>query len=488
LAIDFPNSPTLNQDYTVGTTTWTYDGAKWVLKTYNSLHAVPVTAMMLWANTTYPTGWLLADGSAISRTTYADLFAAIGTTYGVGDGSTTFNLPSMPSAGTGSPNTIIKVTNSGALEPSAISHAANHTEGGSDVVTVTGNQISNYQSFRNLIINGGMSVAQRGTSTASITSGSYNTADRWYSAIVGLGTWTQSVENDAPTGSGFRKSLKMLCTTADASPSAADSCLIRQPLEGQDLQRIAKGTASANTLTLSFWVKANVTGTYIAAFYDNDNNRLCSKSYTVSVSGTWEKKSILFPADATGVFDNDNNGSLYVEFWLAGGSNFTSGTLQTTWASYVAANYAVGQTNLAAATSNYWQVTGVQLEAGSVATPFEFEPFETTLRKCQRYFQKSFAPETAPAQNISTNAPLYATSAAADGNYRTPVPFITEMRAIPTTITTYNGYAANSSWRIVGGGTNQAVTANADSSRTFHVYQNVTGNTLVGHWTASAEL
>ena len=144
MAIDFPNSPTLNQDYTVNTTTWTYDGAKWILKTYNSLHAVPVTAMMLWANTTYPTGWLLADGSAISRTTYADLFAAIGTTYGVGDGSSTFNIPSMPSAGSGSPNTIIKVTNSGALEPSAISHASNHAAGGSDVVSLKQSQINDF--------------------------------------------------------------------------------------------------------------------------------------------------------------------------------------------------------------------------------------------------------------------------------------------------------------------------------------------------------
>lgn len=145
MAIDFPNSPTTNQDYTVDTTTWTYDGAKWILKTYNSLHAVPITAMMLWANTTYPTGWLLADGSAISRVTYSDLFTAISTTYGVGDGSTTFNLPSMPSAGTGSPNTIIKVTNSGALEPSAISHASNHISGGSDVIV--GDSISSAGSY-----------------------------------------------------------------------------------------------------------------------------------------------------------------------------------------------------------------------------------------------------------------------------------------------------------------------------------------------------
>ena len=260
MAIDFPNSPTLNQDYTVNTTTWTYDGAKWVLKTYNSLHAVPVTAMMLWANTTYPTGWLLADGSAISRTTYSDLFTAIGTTYGVGDGSTTFNIPSLPSAGSGSPNTIIKVTNSGALEPSAISHAANHTEGGSDVVSVTLNQVPSYESYRNLIINGGMSVAQRGTSTASITSQGYYSADRWQFNVSSTGTWTMSTENDAPTGSGLRKSTKLLVTTSTGSPSF---CQFKQPIEGQNLQSIAKGTASAKQLTLSFWVKESTSaGSY----------------------------------------------------------------------------------------------------------------------------------------------------------------------------------------------------------------------------------
>ena len=386
--IDFPNSPTLNQDYTVGTTTWTYDGAKWILKTYNSLHAVPVTAMMLWANTTYPTGWLLADGSAISRTTYADLFAAIGTTYGVGDGSTTFNLPSMPSAGTGSPNTIIKVTNSGALEPSAISHASNHTEGGSDVVSVTLNQVPSYESFRNILDNGAMQISQRGTPTASITTAGIKTADRWNFNVSSLGTWTQSIENDAPTGSGLRKSLKMLCTTADASPAAADFAIIQQTLEGYNVQRIAKGTASAKTLTLSFWVKSNVTGTYNMYMQDLDNTRSFSTQYTVSVSGTWEKKTIIIPADATGVFDNDENGSANVSFVLGAGTNWTSGAVSASWRVLALANLAVGQTNLAAATSNYWQVTGVQLEVGSVATPFEFEPFETTLRKCQRYFTR----------------------------------------------------------------------------------------------------
>jgi microcystin-dependent protein len=427
LAIDFPNSPTTNQDYTVGTTTWTYDGAKWVLKTYNSLHAVPVTAMMLWANTTYPTGWLLADGSAISRVTYADLFAAIGTTYGVGDGSTTFNLPNMVSAGADSPNTIIKVTNSGALEPSAISHAANHTEGGSDVVTVTGNQIANYQTYRNIIINGGMSVAQRGTSTASITGISYYTADRWRSGMAALfGTWTQSVENDAPAGSGFSKSLKMLCTTANASLSAGSYNLVNQLVEGQNLQYLSKGTGSAKTLVLSFWVKSNVTGNYVFELYGTGSRQI-SKLYNIAASGVWEKKTITFAADttATGAFVNDNTAGLEVNFWLVAGSLFSSGTLNSSnWANNVNGDRAAGQTNLAAATSNYWQVTGVQLEAGSVATPFEFEPFETTLRKCQRYYQTIVEGSTNGAMGIGT----YYTAS----QIHTPIRFPVVMRAAPT--------------------------------------------------------
>jgi hypothetical protein len=120
---------------------------------------------------------------------------------------------------------------------------------------------------------------------------------------------------------------------------------------------------------------------------DNDNTRQVSKSYTVNTSGTWEYKTITIPADATGAFDNDNDASLYLQFWLGAGTTWTSGTLNSSsWASVTNANRAVGQTNLAAATSNYWQITGVQLEAGSVATPFEFEDIGTTLAKCQRYY------------------------------------------------------------------------------------------------------
>ena len=271
---------------------------------------------------------------------------------------------------------------------------------------------------RNVIINGAMQVHQRGTSTASITAGGYYTADRFAQTLSSLGTWTQTVENDAPTGSGFRKSLKVLCTAADASPAAGDISTITQIVEGQNLQQFAKGTASAKQFSVSFWVKSNVTGTYIVNLYDIDNTRSVSASYTISASATWEKKTITFPADTTGAFDNDSIGSLYCFFTLGAGSNFTSGTLNTTWTSATDANRMVGQTNLASAINNYWQITGLQLEAGAVATPFEFEDFGTTLAKCQRYFQV--------IQHISI-AHARTTTA-----LETSIMFPTTMRAAPT--------------------------------------------------------
>lgn len=281
---------------------------------------------------------------------------------------------------------------------------------------------------RNLLYNGAMQIAQRNTSVASISSGAtYHTVDRFQTAVNALGTWTQSVENDAPTGSGLRKSLKMLITTADASPAADDYVILMQNLEGQDVQRIFKGTSSAQQLTLSFWVKSNVTGTYIVSLFDTDNSRSIHKSYSVSSSATWEKKTIVFDADTVGMFDNDNSGSLSVRWWLGVGSNRNSGTLGTIWASTVDANSAVGQTNVAAATNNYWQITGVQLETGSTATPFEFEPYETTLRKCYRYYWK-LQYEGAPTRM------LYGHAASTTAWNSMPIYPPTPMRVTPVTI------------------------------------------------------
>ena len=250
--------------------------------------------------------------------------------------------------------------------------------------------------FRNIVINGDMAVAQRGTSTASITTENYYTVDRFNVFLTTLGTWTQSQATDVPTGSGFATSLKMDCTSADASPAAGDRMFIYQRFEGQNLQYLKKGTSSAVPLTLSFWVKSVLTGTYICELGDNDNSRKISKSYTISSASTWEKKTITFPADTTGTLDDDNANSLDVIWWLGAGTTYTSGSLNTSWNGSVAdANRAVGQVNLASSTSNNFWITGIQLEAGSVATDFEVISYDQNLERCYRYYEAIAENDTA---------------------------------------------------------------------------------------------
>ena len=256
--------------------------------------------------------------------------------------------------------------------------------------------------FRNILINGDMSLAQRATSTASITASGYYTIDRFKTNISSAGTWTQSQSTTVPSGQGFATSLKMDCTTADGSLGAADSLNIQQRIEGQNLQYLKKGTASAESVTLSFWVKSNKTGTYIVELYESDNTRSISKSYTIDSSDTWEQKEITFAGDTSGALNNDNARSLDVNFFLAAGSNFTSGTLATSWSSYTAANRAVGQVNLADSTSNEFFITGIQLEVGTTASDFEFLPYDVNLKRCQRYFQTLGFGNIAMAESGST--------------------------------------------------------------------------------------
>jgi hypothetical protein len=255
----------------------------------------------------------------------------------------------------------------------------------------TGTYVSlNTVGMKNIIINGDMSLAQRGTSEASITTSGYYTVDRFKFFNSSLGTFTMSQSTDVPTGQGFATSLKLDCTTADAAPAAADNLRIQQIFEGQNLQYLKKGTANALSTTLSFWVKSTKTGTFIAELYDLDNSRQISKSYTVDVTNTWEKKTITFEGDTTGALDNDNQDSLSLNLWLGAGTDYTSGTLSTTWTSVTTANRAVGQVNIADDTANDFYITGVQLEAGTTASDFEFLPVDVNLGRCRRYFQNYY--------------------------------------------------------------------------------------------------
>jgi hypothetical protein len=189
----------------------------------------------------------------------------------------------------------------------------------------------------------------------------------------------------------FSNSCNLICTTADSSLSAGDFLVFQQRFEGLNVQQIQKGTPAAESVTVSWYAKSSNTGTYICELFDDDNTRQCSKSWTINAANTWEKKSVTFPADTTGRLDNDNLLSFILNFWLAAGTTWTSGTLNTTWASTTSANRAVGQFNLAGNINNYMAITGVQMELGSVATPFERRPFGTELALCQRYFAKTAA-------------------------------------------------------------------------------------------------
>ena len=244
--------------------------------------------------------------------------------------------------------------------------------------------VPNQSAFKNIIINGDMSIAQRGTSQSSLSTG-FNTVDRFEVLKSADSAFTESQSTDVPTGQGFANSWKIECTTADASLNATDYLLWRQPIEAQNLQYLKFGTASAESITLSFWIKSSKTGTYIISLRNNDNSRLIAQSYTISSAKTWEKKILTFAGDTSSGFNNYNGEGLRVQFQLLAGSNYSSGTLQTTWATYAHTNSAVGQINFADSTSNNLYITGVQLEAGTSASDFEFLPFDVNLQRCQRY-------------------------------------------------------------------------------------------------------
>ena len=240
---------------------------------------------------------------------------------------------------------------------------------------------------KNLIINGAMQVAQRGTVTG-ITSSQYAGPDRFRFGLGSHGTFTVSQDSSAPTGSGLANSLKLDCTTADTSVAAGTAVYFQHKLEGRDCQRIKKGTSSAEQLAVQFHVKSNKTGTYAFQLSDNDNSRSFTTTYSISSADTWEKKTIIIPADTTGALGNDNNVSLTFNFWLVAGTDFTSGAASTTWYSHVNANAAKGHAvNIADSTSNEWYMTGFQVETGSVHTDFEHRSFQEEQQLCYRYFQ-----------------------------------------------------------------------------------------------------
>ena len=298
----------------------------------------------------------------------------------------------------------ILTTNTPLPEVSSVEFAGAGTSSGNITITAPDTDETNTLTFpettgtfatenslgmRNLIINGNMAIAQRATSITGITSAGYYTCDRWNMSNTTAGTWTQTQDTDVPTGQGFASSLKLDCTTADASLAAGDQLGLETRLEGLNCQQLEYGTATAKSTTLSFWVKSNKTGVYTFEYFQSDSSRSISQTYTISVADTWEKKTITIDGDTSGIINNDNGLGLLAKWWLAAGTSWSSGTLATSWATLSNPNrVSSSNVNLADSTSNYINVTGVQLEVGTTATPFENLQYGQQLALCQRYYER----------------------------------------------------------------------------------------------------
>jgi len=252
---------------------------------------------------------------------------------------------------------------------------------------------------RNIVINGAMQVAQRSTSTASLSSGNNFVLDRTRFQLTNGGTWTMSQSTTVPTGQGFSHSLKLDCTTADTSLGSTDYLLVQQLIEGQDVQQFAFGTSDAKSVTVSFWIRSNKTGTYtLEVQQQNSSNGFYqnAKTFTISSANTWEKKEITFVGNTSQNIINSNAVGFYVTIWLGTGTSRTSGTFTNgTWHNTTANRISSSNVNLADSTDNELYLTGLQMEVGEQATPFEHRSFGEELLLCQRYFQYHVSTSTA---------------------------------------------------------------------------------------------
>jgi hypothetical protein len=277
---------------------------------------------------------------------------------------------------------------------------------------------------KNLVINGACQVSQRATSTTGIGASSvFGSVDRFQvaSGTTGRVTMAQDGVTDL---AGFSKCIKLSCTTA-RTPSASELMFLRYAWEGHDLQRISKGTASAKATKISFYVKASGVFNMACELYDADNNRHISQLFATSTS--WNRIELDIPADTTGAYGDDNGAGLLMQLWLHGGTDRTSGTLPSAWATKSSnTNQAAGISNFLSSTSNEFYFTGLQYEVGDKVTDFEHENYGTTLAKCQRYYWQAVG-----------SGPHYYATQYSSGYRFVQVDFGQEMRATPTVTVSY---------------------------------------------------
>jgi hypothetical protein len=330
-------------------------------------------------------------------------------------------------------------------------------------------------SFKNRIINGDMRIDQRNAGAAVTASGSFP-VDRFVVTHSTDGAFSAQQDSSAPAG--FVNSVKITTTTADGTLAATQTLNYRQAIEGTNVSDLAWGTANAKTVTLSFWVRSSLTGTFGGSLRNSAVDRSYPFSYSISVADTWEYKSVTIAGDISGTWLTTNGVGVYITFGLGSGSD-RSGTAGA-WAG---ANYVqpTGSVSVIGTLNATWYITGVQLEVGSVATPFERRPYGTELMLCQRYFQVIGSPSSAGDLNAISFKGYNAT-----GEFDLfTLPFMTQMRTDPTT-------TKRGTWAVTNCG-QPGVTGQSQTSFSFQIQITSTGRYVAtsnnsGYFDFSAEL
>jgi hypothetical protein len=341
--------------------------------------------------------------------------------------------------------------------------------------------------FVNRIINGGMTIDQRNAGAAVTANGTYP-VDRF---LIGNGTdGAFSAQRDTVAPSGFINSLKVTTTTADATLTTTQGLLAAHYIEGLNVADLAWGTASAQPVTLSFWVRSSLTGTFGGSLQNSALDRSYPFTYTISSANTYEYKTITVPGDTSGTWLTTNGIGLRLWFGLGVGPD-RSGTAGAWSGSDLRS--VTGAVSVIGTLSATWFITGVQLEKGSVVTPFEFRSIGTELALCQRYYQKSYPQATVPGAVTLTDASVqFSFGTAGTGIIGTFVTFFVVMRAAPTVI--LFDLAGNSA-KVSALGTGAAATDNitpntfgATDARLIARIFNVSAAGMAFMYTVSAEL
>ena len=314
------------------------------------------------------------------------------------------------------------------------------------------------QGSSNLVINGAMNVAQRATSQTGLGASEQFVCDRW--KIHGNSSGRLTATQDSSSPLGFANSLKLDCTTADTSIASNEILMVSQGFEGQNLQSIGKGLTGAKELTVSFYVKASGVFTFAFELYDADNGRHNCRTFATTTD--WVRHSFVIQADeddGSSPFDDDNLASMYLNFWLHSGTDYTSGTLATNWANYNATNRATGISSFYSSTDNNFFLTGVQIEVGSQASDFQHEDIGTTLQRCQRYYHLVASGST----KMMGMGDMYTTS-----QLNCIMHFPVQMRAVPSLDATsgtnyYTAYGGNSQTNMTNAWNLFAMTNNVAS-------------------------